>query len=54
MNRYAKAIVAFVAPGCALLITGSTDGFSTTELVVAGLTCVVTAAAVWAVPNERR
>ena len=52
MSRYAKAIVAFLAPGAALLIAGSTDGFTQTELVVAGLTCVVSAAAVYAVPNR--
>lgn len=52
MSRYAKALVAFIAPGAALLITGSTDGFTTTELVVAGLTCVVTSAAVWATANK--
>jgi hypothetical protein len=52
VTRYWKAAVAFLAPGCALLITGASDGFTGTELAVAGLTCVVTAAAVWAVPNK--
>lgn len=52
MSRYAKAIVAFLAPGAALLIAGSTDGLTHTELAVAALTCIVSAAAVYAVPNR--
>lgn len=52
MSRYAKALVAFLAPGATLLIAGSTDGLSRTELLVAGLTCIVAAAAVYAVPNK--
>lgn len=52
MGRYAKAAVAFLAPGATLLIAGSTDGFTRTELVVAFLTCIVAAAAVYAVPNR--
>lgn len=52
MSKYAKAIIAFLAPGAVLLITGSTDGFSTSELAVAGLTCIVTSAGVWAIPNK--
>lgn len=53
MGRYWKAAVAFLAPGAALLIAGASDGFSQTELAVAALTCVVTAAAVYAVPNSK-
>lgn len=53
MNRYAKAIVAFLAPGAVLLISGSTDGISGGELAVAGLTCIVAAAAVYATPNKQ-
>jgi 2-methylisocitrate lyase-like PEP mutase family enzyme len=49
---YWKAIVAFGAPGCALLITGAGDGWTATELAVAGLTCVVTAGAVYAAPPK--
>ena len=52
MGAYWKAIVAFLAPGATLLIAGSTDGYTTTELAVAGLTCVVAAAAVYATPNK--
>lgn len=52
MGRYWKAIVAFLAPGATLLIVDSTDGFTRGELAVAGLTCVVAAAAVYATPNK--
>jgi hypothetical protein len=52
IGRYWKAAVAFLAPGCALLIVGADDGFTGAELSVAALTCVVTAAAVWATPNR--
>lgn len=51
--RYWKAAVAFVAPGAALLIVGANDGYTQTELAVAALTCVVTAAAVYAAPKNR-
>ena len=53
MSRYWKAAVAFVAPGAALLIVGAHDGFTGTELAVAALTCVVSAAAVYAAPANR-
>ena len=49
---YWKAIAAFVAPGCALLIVGATDGISRNELAIAALTCVVSAGAVYVVPNK--
>jgi len=49
---YWKAVVAFAAPGCALLVTSADGGFSNQELAVAGLTCIVSAAAVYAVPNK--
>lgn len=54
VGRYWKAIVAFAAPGCALLIVGATDkdGITSSEIAVAGLTCVVTAAAVYAAPKN--
>lgn len=52
VGRYWKALVAFAAPGAALLITGADDGISSRELAIAALTCVVTAAAVYAVPNR--
>lgn len=52
LGKYWKAIVAFAAPGCALLISGADNGISNRELAVAALTCVVTAAAVYAVPNR--
>jgi hypothetical protein len=54
LARYWKAIAAFVAPGCALLIVDSNDGWSSTELSVAALTCVVSAAAVWAAPRNKQ
>lgn len=53
IGKYWKALVAFAAPGAALLITDAGDGFSQRELAVAALTCVVTAAAVYAVPNRQ-
>lgn len=52
VGKYWKAIVAFAAPGAALLIVGANDGFTHTELAVAALTCVVSAAAVYATPNK--
>lgn len=52
LSRYWKALVAFVAPGAALLIVGAEDGFTRTELAVAALTCVVSAAAVYAAPKN--
>jgi hypothetical protein len=52
--KYAKALLAFIAPGAVLLIAGANDGLTTTELLVAGLTCITTAAAVWAVPNKQQ
>jgi hypothetical protein len=53
VSRYWKAAVAFVAPGAALLIMGAPDGFTMTELAVAALTCVVSAAAVYAAPANK-
>lgn len=53
MSRYWKAAVAFLAPGATLLIIGANDGFTSTELAVAALTCVVSAAAVYAAPANR-
>jgi hypothetical protein len=53
MTRYWKATVAFAAPGAALLIIGANDGFTSTELAVAALTCVVSAAAVYAAPANK-
>lgn len=52
MGRYWKAVMAFLAPGATLLIIDSTDGFTWGDLAVAGLTCIVSAAAVYAVPNK--
>ena len=51
VSRYWKCIVSFVAPGCVLLVTGATDGLDRNELVIAALTCVVTAGAVYSAPN---
>jgi hypothetical protein len=57
MNRiapYWKAAVAFVAPGCALLIAQATTGtISGTDLIIDGATCVVSAAAVYAAPKNK-
>lgn len=54
VGKYWKAIVAFAAPGCALLIVAATDadGITSGELSVAALTCVVSAAAVYAAPKN--
>lgn len=52
VGPYWKAIVAFVAPGCVLLIAGADDGWTGRELAVATLTCVVSAAAVYATPRK--
>lgn len=52
LGRYWKALVAFAAPGATLLIIGAEDGFTRTELAVAALTCVVSAAAVYAAPKN--
>jgi hypothetical protein len=50
--KYAKAVVAFIAPGAVLLIADASDGLTQTELLIAGLTCITAAAAVWAIPNK--
>lgn len=48
-----KAIVAFVAPGAALLILDAATGsIGQTDLIVAGLTCVTASAAVYAAPRN--
>ena len=61
MNRlrpYAKALVGFVAPGATVLIAavapGSDGGTAVTaaEAITAACTCLVTAGAVYAVPNR--
>lgn len=55
---YAKAVVAFVAPGVVLLtqaVTESSPGAATVtgpEWVGIGAACVLTAAGVYAVPNR--
>lgn len=55
---YWKAVVGFVAPACAILISavleGSDGGTAITaaEWVTAGCTAVITAAAVYRVPNS--
>lgn len=63
MNRlapYAKAVVAFIAPGVVALVQAVSDaspaGGSVTgpEWVNIGAACVLTAAAVYAVPNRTR
>lgn len=53
VGKYWKAIVAFIAPGAALLIVSANDGFTQTEMAVAALTCVVSGAAVYAAPKNR-
>jgi hypothetical protein len=53
-TQYWKSIAAFVAPGCALLVAGASDGLTRNELLVAGLTCVVSAAAVYAAPRNKQ
>lgn len=62
MNRlapYAKALVAFIAPAAVVLtsaVTAPSDGgviITTAEWVTAACSTVITAAAVYAVPNKR-
>lgn len=48
---YWKAAVAFVAPGAALIVAQG-GHLSGRDWIVAGATCVVSAAAVYAVPNR--
>ena len=53
LARYWKAAVAFVAPGCALLIAqAATGSISGTDLIIDAATCVVSAAAVYAAPKN--
>jgi hypothetical protein len=56
MNKiapYWKALVAFIAPGAALMIADSTTGsISGTDLLVALATCIVSAGAVYAAPKN--
>ena len=54
---YAKAVVGFIAPGAVLVgsaVTDASTGGSSivaAEWVTAAVACIVTAAAVWRVPN---
>lgn len=62
MNKiapYWKAVVGFVAPAGPLLINAMTDAsdggsvITVNEWLIGGITCVVTAAAVYAAPKNR-
>ena len=53
LARYWKAGVAFLAPGCTLLIAqAATGSISGTDLIIDAATCVVSAAAVYAAPKN--
>ncbi len=58
VKPYAKALVAFVAPGASLIIAAVLPGspgneaITQAELITAAATCVVTSAAVWKVRNS--
>lgn len=61
MNKlapYWKAIVGFVAPGAVNLVAALQDGskggdvITQSEWIGAGLACVITSAAVFAIPNK--
>lgn len=52
MARYTKAIAAFFAPGCALIIANG-GHMSGNEWIVAGATCVVAGAAVYVAPANK-
>lgn len=60
LRPYAKAVVAFVAPGAVLIgqavTEGSPGGTSITpaEWVAAAVACLVTSGVVYAVPNRAR
>lgn len=50
---YWKAVTAFIAPGAALLILDAATGtIGSTDLIVAGLTCITASAAVYAAPKN--
>jgi hypothetical protein len=50
---YWKAVVAFIAPGAALLIAqAATGSISGTDLIIDAATCVVSSAAVYAAPKN--
>lgn len=58
INRYWKAVVAFIAPGAVaigaatMVDTPGGEAITQAELVRAVVAMVVTAAAVWAVPGD--
>jgi len=59
ITPYAKAIVGFIAPGAVILtssVTSGSDGgtlVTAAEWVTAACACIITAAAVYAVPNSK-
>ena len=58
VRPYAKAVVAFIAPGAVLIGAAVTEGspggsaITGAEWVTAAVACVVTAAGVYGVPNR--
>lgn len=51
-KRYAKALVALLAPALTNLATSLQDGVSGAELLRAGVAGILTSIIVWAVPNS--